>query len=299
MIKAYPIIAFRRIGPLKIIKSMAGWLRWPMAILIWPLLALTVRPQPVFQDTIGNSRQTPAERGSNELRTVVIDPGHGGKDPGCMTSRNRESRIVLKIGLQLARKIKTEMPEVRVILTRASDQFVDLAERAAIANRNRADLFISIHVNANPHSSRLHGTETYTLGLHKTEGNLEVAKRENSVILKEDNYQQKYKGFDPNSPLTHIMLANYQHAFIGSSINFAEKVEHSFRANSDRTSRGVKQAGFVVLWRTTMPSVLVETGFLTNPTEERYLASEEGQEEIAHSIFRAFEKYKEELETVE
>lgn len=299
MTKAYPIIAFQRIGPLKIIKSMAGRLRWPIAILMWPLLALTVRQQPVFQDTTSNSRPAQPGAGPNQLRTVVIDPGHGGKDPGCMTRRNRESRIVLKIGLQLARKIKSEMPNVRVILTRASDEFIDLAERAAIANRNRADLFISIHVNANPHSSKLNGTETYTLGLHKTEGNLEVARRENSVILKEDNYQQKYKGFDPNSPLAHIMLANYQHAFIGSSINFAEKVERSFRKTSDRVSRGVKQAGFVVLWRTTMPSVLVETGFLTNPTEEKYLASEEGQEEIAHSIFKAFEKYKEEIETVE
>lgn len=278
---------------------MFSRLRWPIAILVWPLLALTVRQQPIFQDTISNARPATPEGGPNRLRTIVIDPGHGGKDPGCMTRRNRESRIVLKIGLQLARKIKTEMPEVRVILTRATDHFVDLAERAAIANRNRADLFISIHVNANPHSNKLHGTETYTLGLHKTEGNLEVAKRENSVILKEDNYQQKYKGFDPNSPLAHIMLANYQHAFIGSSINFAEKVERSFRQQGDRSSRGVKQAGFVVLWRTTMPSVLVETGFLTNPSEETYLASEEGQEEIAFSIFKAFEKYKQEIETVD
>ncbi len=299
MTKAFPIITFKQIVPLKIIKVLFGTIGGPVMILVWPLLALTVQQQPVFQDTISNSQPATTEGGPNRLRTVVIDPGHGGKDPGCMTKRNRESRIVLKIGLQLARQIKTEMPNVRVILTRASDHFVELAERSAIANRNRADLFISIHVNANAQSSRLYGTETYTLGLHKTEGNLEVAKRENSVILQEANYQQTYKGFNPNSPLAHIMLANYQHAFMGSSINFAEKVERSFNSHAERHSRGVKQAGFVVLWRTTMPSVLVETGFLTNPNEEAYLASEEGQEEIAYALFKAFAQYKQEIESAD
>ena len=295
-----PITALKRNSLLKIIKG---------SVVLWPLLAMGVLPEPTLslRDTtngvvLETSRPniTPTELGRpKELRTVVIDPGHGGKDPGCMTSRNRESRIVLKIALQLARRIKTDMPEVRVILTRASDHFVDLAERAAIANRNRADLFISIHVNANPHSKAINGTETYTLGLHKTEGNLDVARRENAVILKEDNYEQKYKGFNPNSPLAHIMLANYQHAFMASSINFAEKVERSFKHNADRKSKGVKQAGFVVLWRTTMPSVLVETGYLTNVEEEKYLASADGQEAISEAIFKAFAQYKEEIETVE
>lgn len=293
-----PIIALKRNSLLKIIKG---------SVILWPFLAMTVLPEPVvlFRDTTHGveaetNRPAPitATR-PKELKTVVIDPGHGGKDPGCMTPRNRESRIVLKMALQLAKKIKTEMPEVRVILTRASDRFVDLSERAAIANRNRADLFISIHVNANPHSKAVNGTETYTLGLHKTEGNLDVARRENAVILKEENYEQKYKGFNPNSPLAHIMLANYQHAFMASSINFAEKVERSFKHNADRKSKGVKQAGFVVLWRTTMPSVLVETGYLTNATEEKYLASAAGQEEISEAIFKAFSQYKSELETEE
>jgi len=225
-----------------------------------------------------------------------LDAGHGGKDPGCLGRKTRESRVVLQLVLQLGRKIKQEMPNTRVIYTRASDHFVELAERSAIANRNKADLFISIHCNASPSSHKVYGTETYTMGLHKTNGNLDVAKRENAVILKEANYQQTYKGFNPNSPIAHIMLANYQHAFMGSSINFAEKVERSFRHNAERKSNGVKQAGFLVLWRTTMPSVLIETGFLTNPTEEDYLMSEEGQQEISTAIYKAFAQYKQEIE---
>lgn len=252
-----------------------------------------------FQDNARQNGQEPEAEISSRLRTVVIDAGHGGKDPGCMTRRNRESHIVLKIALDLGRKIKAEMPGVKVIYTRMSDKFIELAERSAIANRNKADLFISIHVNASPSSSRVYGTETYTMGLHKTNGNLEVAKRENAVILKESNYEENYKGFDPNSPLAHIMLANYQHAFMNSSINFAQKVERSFRKGADRTSHGVKQAGFLVLWRTTMPSVLVETGFLTNPEEERYLASGEGQQEVAEAIYQAFREYKHEVDAVE
>jgi N-acetylmuramoyl-L-alanine amidase len=269
-----------------------------------PLLALTVVPgsnvlsPDLTQDTV---RRAEADATGNntptQLRTVVIDAGHGGKDPGCIGRRTRESWVVLKLALQLGRKIKQELPKVRVIYTRSSDHFVELAERSAIANRNRADLFISLHCNASPSSSRVYGTETYTMGLHKTEGNLDVAKRENAVILKEDNYQQTYKGFNPNSPLAHIMLANYQHAFMGSSINFAEKVERSFRRNAERTSRGVKQAGFLVLWRTTMPSVLIETGYLTNPTEEAYLMSQEGQVQITEAIYKAFEQYKEEIDS--
>ncbi len=232
----------------------------------------------------------------NAIRTVVLDAGHGGKDPGCHGRNVRESRITLKLVLALGHKIKEEMPNVRVIYTRATDRFIELAERSAIANRNRADLFISIHCNASPSSKRVYGTETYTMGLHKTEGNLDVAKRENAVILQEANYQQTYKGFNPNSPLAHIMLANYQHAFMGTSIDFAQKVERQFRHTADRTSHGVKQAGFLVLWRTTMPSVLIETGYLTNPDEEDYLASTDGQSQIAEAIYTAFAQYKREIE---
>lgn len=309
---SYPAIALKRFWPLKIIKSTRVRFTRPtpgkvttLLLGTLPLLALTVLPAPdaVFQDqkqdTVRrNDAQEPdvTNDAPNQLRTVVLDAGHGGKDPGCLGRKTRESRVVLKLVLELGRKIKQEMPKIRVIYTRSSDHFVELAERSAIANRNRADLFISIHCNASPSSSRVYGTETYTMGLHKTQGNLDVAKRENSVILKEDNYQQTYKGFNPNSPLAHIMLANYQHAFMGSSINFAEKVERSFRSSADRKSNGVKQAGFVVLWRTTMPSVLIEAGYLTNPTEEVYLMSEEGQEEIASAIYKAFAQYKQEIE---
>ncbi len=250
------------------------------------------------QDTVRRATtEAPSETGSNRLRTVILDAGHGGKDPGTHGRYVKEKAINLELVLQLGRKIKAKHPDVRVIYTRATDRFVDLYERGAIANRNRADLFISIHCNASPSSSQVHGTETYTLGLHRTERNLDVARRENAVIVQEKNYQQTYKGFNPNSPLATIMLANYQHAFMASSIKFAEKVEYSFRRHADRRSNGVKQAGFIVLWKTTMPSVLIESGYLTNPAEELFLKSEEGQQEMADAIYRAFANYKEEIET--
>lgn len=270
-----------------------------------PLLALTVLPVQgdLRQDTARRSASRPdadtsAEAVPNQLRTIVLDAGHGGKDPGTHGRLAKEKTINLALILRLGRKIKAEYPNIRVIYTRASDKFVDLYERGAIANRNRADLFISIHCNASPSSSSVYGTETYTLGLHRTERNLETARRENAVITQEKNYQQTYKGFNPNSPLATIMLANYQHAFIASSIEFAEKVERNFKRQAERKSNGVKQAGFIVLWKTTMPSVLIETGYLTNPAEEKYLASDEGQEQMATAIFKAFEQYKQEIETV-
>ncbi len=231
------------------------------------------------------------------IKVVVIDAGHGGKDTGARGRVAREKDIVLDIAMQLARKIKSEIPEVKVILTRASDKFVDLSERSNIANRRKADLFISIHCNSLPKNKvSPAGTETFVMGLHKTDENLEVAKRENASILLEKDYEERYKGFNPNSPLAYIMLANRQNAYIASSLNFAGKIERQFKKHADRNSRGVKQAGFMVLWQTAMPSVLVETGFLSHSEEEKYLNSEEGQEEIAESIFRAFKQYKEEVE---
>ncbi|GAB2520138.1 N-acetylmuramoyl-L-alanine amidase family protein [Spirosoma aerophilum] len=275
-------------------------------LLILPLLALTtpgaLSPD-LTQDTLrrvgSQDTETAANDTPNQVRTVVLDAGHGGKDPGTHGRYAKEKTINLALILQLGRKIKNKHPNVRVIYTRSSDHFVDLIERGAIANRSRADLFISIHCNASPSSSQVYGTETYTLGLHRTERNLDVARRENAVILQEKNYQQTYKGFDPNSPLATIMLANYQHAFMGSSINFAEKIERSFRHNADRKSNGVKQAGFIVLWKATMPSVLIETGYLTNPAEEDYLRSEQGQDEVSTAIYKAFLQYKQEIETSE
>lgn len=288
-----------------------------LLLTIFPLLALTVVPTRLdllpglTQDTVRRGSRAnaqsgattdvatnePAETMPNQIRTIVLDAGHGGKDPGTHGRYAKEKNINLDLILQLGRKIKAKHPNIRVIYTRDSDRFVDLYERGAIANRNRADLFISIHCNASPSSSRVYGTETYTLGLHRTKSNLDVARRENAVIFQEKNYQQTYKGFNPDSPLATIMLANYQHAFVTSSIDFAEKVERSFRRNAERKSNGVKQAGFIVLWKTTMPSILIESGYLTNPAEEQYLKSEEGQEQIAGAIYKAFAQYKEEIET--
>jgi len=232
----------------------------------------------------------------SKIKVVVIDAGHGGKDPGTKGSVAREKNVALSVALELGRQIKEENPDIKVLFTRSTDVFIELGERSAFANRNNADLFISIHCNSTPHSKSARGTETYVMGLHKTEGNLDVAKRENSVILQETNYKQKYKGFDPNSPLAHIMLANYQSAFISSSLRFADYVEKKFQTVSERDSRGVKQAGFLVLWRAAMPSVLIETGFLSSPNEERYLNSKDGQEEVAKSILQAFKVYKREMD---
>ncbi|ODS81118.1 MAG: N-acetylmuramoyl-L-alanine amidase [Cytophagaceae bacterium SCN 52-12] len=229
-----------------------------------------------------------------KVKTVVIDAGHGGHDPGTVGRSAKEKNVVLKLALELGKRIKEEHPDVKVLYTRSTDKFVDLSDRSAFANRNNADLFISLHCNASPRSKAVKGTETFVMGLHKTDGNLEVAKRENSVILKETNYQQKYKGFDPNSPLAYIMLANYQSAFLTNSLRFAQLVENNFARH--RSSRGVKQAGFLVLWRTTMPSVLVEIGFLSSPEEEQYLISEKGNAENAERLLKAFGEYKKAVE---
>lgn len=226
------------------------------------------------------------------VKTVVIDAGHGGHDGGCSGKHSKEKHLTLKIAKQLKHYIKDAFPGVKVILTRETDMFVELHERSAIANRNNADLFISIHCNAAPSKSQVYGTETYVMGLHKTESNLNVAKRENSVILSETDYANHYDGFDPNSPMAHITFSLFQNAFQEQSIFFADLVEKQFSQRAGRKSRGVKQAGFLVLHKTTMPSVLIESGFLTNRNEEDFLKSTYGQEIIASAIYRAFKEYK-------
>lgn len=229
------------------------------------------------------------------LRTIVLDAGHGGKDQGCAGQDAREKAVALKIILALGRQIEAEMPDVRVIYTRKTDVFVKLDERAEIANRNHADLFVSVHCNAA--GSPSHGTEVWTMGPHKTEANLSVAKRENSVILQEgDDYRARYGGFDPRSPQSHILFSLFQSAYVTNSLRLAQRIDRQFRTAVGRPSRGVKQAGFLVLWRSTMPSVLIEVGFLTNPTEERFLNERAGQATMANGIFRAFRDYKRELE---
>ncbi|WP_317192163.1 N-acetylmuramoyl-L-alanine amidase family protein [Hymenobacter ruricola] len=228
------------------------------------------------------------------LRTVVLDAGHGGKDRGCAGASAREADVALGIILALGKQIEENLPDVKVVYTRKTNVFVELDERAAIANRNHADLFISVHCNAGPSAG--HGTEVWTMGLHKTTANLGVAQRENSVILQEKNYQTRYNGFDPNSPQSHIMFSLFQSAYITNSLRFAQRVERQLRTSVKRPSRGVKQAGFIVLWKSTMPSVLIEAGFLTNPTEERYLNDKANQSYMAAGIYRAFREYKRELE---
>jgi N-acetylmuramoyl-L-alanine amidase len=228
----------------------------------------------------------------NTIQKIVIDAGHGGKDPG--TGGGREKQYALDIALRLGKKIKANLKDVEVIYTRDKDVFIPLNERAEIANKNKADLFISIHCNAFS-SSNASGTETYVMGLHKTEANLDLAKRENNVILLEENYTKSYKGFNPNSPLAHIMLANYQSAFMNQSMDFAARVENQFVSHGNK-SRGVKQAGFLVIWETTMPSVLIETGYLSNPTDAKKLSTESGRENIAQAIYKAFNSYKSDVE---
>lgn len=232
-----------------------------------------------------------------KISTVVIDAGHGGHDPGTHGKRYKEKDIALSIALKVGKYIDQNVPGVKVIYTRDDDNYVALDKRADIANKNQADLFISIHVNSIPNNTT-YGTETWVMGLHRSESNLEVAKRENSVILLDENYKERYEGFDPNSPESYILFSLTQDAYYESSLKMAEKVEKQFKTRVGRNSRGVKQAGFVVLYKTAMPSVLVETGFITNRAEEDYLGSERGQDLIASGIYRAFKEYKFDVESI-
>jgi len=243
-------------------------------------------------------KQTQFADATYQIKTIVIDPGHGGYDSGCLGGSSQEKHLALKISKKLKKQIEARYPGVEVLMTRYSDVFIPLHKRASIANKAKADLFISIHCNALPSSNATKGTETYVLGLHKANENLKVAKRENASVLLEDNYENNYD-FDPNSDEGHILLSMYQNAFLEQSISFAEKVENKMANVAKRRSRGVKQAGFIVLHQTTMPSVLVETGFLTNDIDEEYLKTENGQTKIANSILDAFTAYKKEVEKTE
>jgi N-acetylmuramoyl-L-alanine amidase len=229
------------------------------------------------------------------VSVVVIDPGHGGKDPGAVVGNAREKDIVLDIGLKLGQLIKTKFPETKVIYTRNKDVFIPLYQRADIANKNKADLFISIHANY-VGSRSVQGTETFVLGQYRSEDNLEVAKKENSVILLEDDYKTTYEGFDPNSPESYIMFELVQDEYLEQSVMLASVIQDEFRKKAKRIDRSVKQAGFLVLRETTMPSVLVEAGFLSHPSEGNYLLSESGRSNIASAIFSAFQNYKKKIE---
>ncbi|MFV0501595.1 MAG: N-acetylmuramoyl-L-alanine amidase [Bacteroidales bacterium] len=231
------------------------------------------------------------ESRANSLHKICIDPGHGGDKPGARGARSLEKDINLQVSLKLGKLINQHLKDVEVIYTRKTDIDVDLIKRSQFANRNKADLFISIHCNASS-NKQAYGTETFAMGLTKSKENLEVARKENADILTETDYEVNYEGFDPNSPEGSIFFSLYQNAFLEQSLSFADKIQKEFTKNTGLFNRGVKQAGFLVLFRTSMPGVLVEIGFISNRKEEDYLMSEKGQYEVAASIFRAICQYK-------
>lgn len=237
--------------------------------------------------------QAPKEK---RVRKVVIDAGHGGKDPGTLGKKLKEKDVALSVALKLGKYIKENYKDVEVIYTRTTDVFIELYRRAKIANENHADLFISIHCNGTK-SPQAKGTETWVMGLHKSKENLEVAKLENAAILKEDDYNQ-YDGFDPQSPEATIIFSLYQNSYLDQSLDLASRVQNQFRDRLKLGDRGVKQAGFWVLYKTTMPGILVELGFLSNPDDERFLSKQNNQEQVAYSIFLAFRDYKEGIDGV-
>ena len=227
---------------------------------------------------------------------LVIDPGHGGKDVGAPGVNNYEKNINLEVALKFGELVEERMKDAEVVYTRRRDKFVPLQERANIANAAKGDLFVSIHTNSldkrNKNRKTIKGTATYTLGLHRTEDNLEVAMRENSVISLEEDYTTTYKGFDPNSAESYIINEIYQNHYLEQSVNFASALQKEFVATAGRVDRGVRQAGFLVIRETAMPSVLVELDFICNPTQEKFMASEEGQEELAESLYNALVEYR-------
>ncbi|MDR2036793.1 MAG: N-acetylmuramoyl-L-alanine amidase [Bacteroidales bacterium] len=227
----------------------------------------------------------------DDLKTVVIDPGHGGKDGGAPGSRSKEKDIVLDISLRLGKMIEQKYPDVQVVYTRKTDILVPLDKRGEIANKAKADLFISIHTNGHT-NKRPYGAETFVMGNSRSKENMEVARRENAVILIEDNYSERYEGFDPNSPESYIYFSLLQNAYLNQSLGLATEIQKQFKNRAKRLDRGVKQANFLVLWRTSMPSVLIEVGFISNLEEEKYLMSKAGKEQLATCIFNAFCSYK-------
>lgn len=230
------------------------------------------------------------------VNSIVLDAGHGGKDPGTSGSVSKEKTIALAVVLELEKILKQYSPNIEVNLTRRNDTFVELIERAAIANRKKTDLFISVHCNASP-SKDISGSETYAVGLHKEDQNLDVIMNENSSILLEENYLEKYDGFDPKSEEGYIIFSLLQNAYLKQSLYLARKIEDYFQQKTGRKSRGVKQAGFLVLWKTTMPSVLIETGYLSNKIDEKFLNSVEGRQHIANSIYKAIREYRTDLKS--
>ena len=234
-----------------------------------------------------------AQKGE-KIQTIVIDAGHGGKDTGALGKVTTEKALNLAVALKFGAYIEENLPDVKVIYTRKTDKFVELSERAAIANRNNADVFVSIHCNSTGTPNSAYGAETFVMGESKNEKNLAVAKKENAAILLEDN-TDAYDNFDPNSTEAYILFSLSQSLYQSQSLDLAGKVQKQF-ASKGRHNRGVQQAGFLVLWKTSMPSILVELGFINHAKEEQFLNSEKGQTQLALALYRAFEEYKREFE---
>lgn len=229
--------------------------------------------------------------------TVIIDPGHGGRDPGALGASSKEKDIVLSVGKKLGELIKNNHQDVNVLYTRSTDKFVELSKRAEIANKAKADLYISLHCNALDRKRKSpQGVETFVLGLHRSKDNLDVAKAENSVILYEDDYSTKYQGFNPNEPESYIMFEFMTDQYLQQSVYLATLVHNRLVNNSKRTNRNVRQAGFLVLREVAMPSILVELGYISNAVDERYMKTESGQHSMANSIYLGFKEYKREFD---
>ena len=239
-------------------------------------LSLGMRPRPYADE---------------QIDLVVIDAGHGGKDPGAVGKISYEKDLALSLARKLREHIRQQDSNIQIKLTREDDRFIGLSERAEVANRSGADMFISIHLNASTNPNP-YGTETFAMGTHKNNANLELMKRENSVILMEDDYEQDYGGFDPKSEEAYIIFKLQQHAYRKQSLDLAGLIQDRFENQAQRHNRGVKQAGFLVLWRTTMPSVLVEAGFVSNAKEEQYLNTNEGQQALVKAMWGAIQAYK-------
>lgn len=230
-----------------------------------------------------------------KINRIVIDAGHGGHDHGCSGKHSNEKTITLAIAKELGAYLNKIHPEIEVIFTRTEDKFVPLHERINLANKNKADIFLSIHANAFK-DNEVSGTEVFVMGLHTAEENLKVAQRENASVLLENDFLENYDGYDPHSPEGQIILSMYQNVYLENSISIAKKISDHIAEEADFINRGVKQAGFVILRKAAMPSVLIETGFLSNKNDEDFLRSPEGQQKIARSIGEAISEYKNELE---
>ena len=269
----------------------------PSAKIIVRELLTTIATMALICAFISTASAEEGAQNSIKIKTVVLDAGHGGKDTGAISKNGaiKEKDITLSVALKLGKMINSNYPDVKVVYTRKRDEYIELSKRAEIANRNKADLFISIHVNSQKGTTAT-GTETFVMGTHKSSSNFEICKLENSVIVLEEDYQSKYEGFDPNSPESYIIFSLLQNTHLEQSLKFAALIQDNFKLGPIKVNRGVKQGGLLVLWKTTMPAVLTEIGFISNPAESNKLRRDAVQSQIAARIFNAFAKYKTDYE---